>query len=616
MTDRTEPTREEPFALTLHRRTLIRGGLLGGLGLAAAALIGCGGDDDDDDTTAVAPATQVAADDKDEAAAPAETVEAEDTVATIERANGYTSEAGRFVPFQIEEPATAPKFGGTLVHRFTFDPGPLDPAIAIAGGTMTGVNAVYNRLLGVYSGADSDPYARNDLVPELAESWETSEDGLAYTFHLRPGVKFQNIEPLNGRALVAGDAKFSFDRYSETGSPHRSNFLLVSTIEAVDDATLVITLQQPTPDFIFPLATAYSTVHGPELADSGEMLTKAVGTGPMILDYWTGGVGGAFDKNPDYWRGPVKIDRWELPFTLDLAAAEAQFRVGRHDYGLTSETSDDLEKILETNPDTQYFANPLFVGGLALTFNMDLPRWDDVRIRRALSLAYDRQEMLDIIYSGAGIVLPQMDWRFFWEDEPTQESGVLGEWWRHDPDEAKKLLDAAGASDLEFEMMYYNYSNTLNSAPNEVWLDQFSRIGVKLKLSSRDYTEYNSQWTTRSGTTDTYDGWASNAAFTDHFVYGLNHSESSGNRNRINDPQIDTWAAQHQVELDPEVRLELARNVWHRVLDQVYRIPKPSGYRANLLQPWVHGVRYSRGAGSGHHYLDTGYEAFNAWLDK
>ena len=111
-------------------------------------------------------------------------------------------------------------------------------------------------------------------------------------------------------------------------------------------------------------------------------------------------------------------------------------------------------------------------------------------------------------------------------------------------------------------------------------------------------------------------GGLHNAAFADHFVYGLNHSESSGNRNRINDPQIDTWAAQHQVELDPEVRLELARSVWHRVQDQVYRIPKPSGYRANLLQPWVHGVRYSRGAGSGHHYLDTGYEAFNAWLDK
>ena len=620
MTDDHDATRHDPFGITIDRRVLLRGGLLGGLGLAAAALIGCGGgDDDDDDTSTTTTTTQAATTDSDGAAKVAETeatVEAEDTVATIKRATGFTTTAGRFVPWQIEEPDTPPKFGGTLVQRFTFDPGPLDPAIAAAGGTMTGVNAVYNRVLGVYSGWDSDPYARNELVPELAESWETSEDGLAYTFHFRPGVKFQNVAPVNGRELTARDAKFSFDRYAKTGSPHRSNFLHVTSIEAPDDATLVTRLKQPTPDFIFPLAAAYSTVHGPELVDSGEIITRAIGTGPMILDFWRGGDGGAFDKNPDYFRGPVKIDRWELPFVLDLAAAEAQFRVGRHDYGIYAQTSDDIEKIVETNPDTQYFANPLFVGGLALTFNMDLPRWDDVRIRRALSLAYDREEMIDIIYSGAGVVLPQMDWRFFWEEEPTAESGVLGNWWRHDPAEAKKLLDAAGASDLEFEMMYYNYSNVSNSLPNEVWLDQFSRIGIKLKLSSRDYNEYNSQWTTRSGTVDTYDGWASQAAFADHFVYGLNHSESSGNRNRINDPVIDAWAAQHQVELDPEVRLELARNVWHRVLDQVWRITKGSGYTAQLQQPWVRGLRYSRGPGSGHSYLDTGYEAYNTWLDK
>ena len=84
------------------------------------------------------------------------------------------------MPWQIDEPDKPVKFGGTLVQRFTFDPGPLDPAIAAAGGTMTGVNLIYNRLIGVYSGWDSDPYARNDLVPELAEGWEISEDGLTY----------------------------------------------------------------------------------------------------------------------------------------------------------------------------------------------------------------------------------------------------------------------------------------------------------------------------------------------------------------------------------------------------------------------------------------------------
>ena len=157
MSNHTEPTREAPFALTLHRRTLLRGGMLGGLGLTAAALIGCGGDDDDDSgatTTTTTQATATASDDADDdAAAVAETeeeVEAEDTVATIKRATGFTTAAGRFVPWQIEEPDTPVKFGGTLVQRFTFDPGPLDPAIAAAGGTMTGVNLIYNRLIALH----------------------------------------------------------------------------------------------------------------------------------------------------------------------------------------------------------------------------------------------------------------------------------------------------------------------------------------------------------------------------------------------------------------------------------------------------------------------------------
>ena len=206
----------------------------------------------------------------------------------------------------------------------------------------------------------------------------------------------------------------------------------------------MITVKQPTPDFIFPLATPYTTVHGPELVDSGEIGLTAIGTGPMILDHWTSGVGGAFDKNPDYFRKEVKIDRWELPFVLDLGAAEAQFRVGRHDYGISAATSDDLEKILETNPDTQYFGNPLFASTFALNFNLDLPKWQDERIRRGLSLAYDRDEMLAIMYSGAGVILPQMDWRYFWEEEPSPDTGVLGNWWRYDPDEAREAARRGG----------------------------------------------------------------------------------------------------------------------------------------------------------------------------
>jgi peptide/nickel transport system substrate-binding protein len=608
------------FAFTVSRRTLLRGGLLGGAGLAAAALIGCGDDDDDDDddgvgeATATATATE-AGGGEGTATATAEGDDGEETRAPGQYQDGFVSSQGRYVPYNFAEPATEPKRGGTLIQRYTFNPGPLDPVATGAGGTNTAINAVYNRVIGIYNQPDSDPYAKNDLIPELGESWETSADGLTYTFHIRSGVNFHNISPVDGRELTAEDVVFSWSRYRDEGA-HRSNFSNVTSIDAPDANTVVITLAGAQPDFIYPLSGSFATIHPHELVDAGEIVTKAIGTGPMIVDFWTNGEGGAFDRNPDYALGDVKIDRWELPYVLDVGAAKAQFRVGNHDYGLGAATGDELEEILGTNPDSQYFGQPLFASTFALNFNMDLARWQDERVRRALSLAYDREELLDIIYDGVGVVLPQMDWRYFWDEAPQLGDEVLGNWWRYDPDEAKKLLDAAGASDIAFDLMFYNYSPTANSLQNEVLLAQYQAQGINMSLQSVDYSEYNSQWTTRSGETDSYQGWASFESTPQHYVYGLNHSESTGNRNRVSDPQIDAWAAQHRVELDEDVRTELARNVWNRMQDQVYRIEMASGNSANLQQPWVRGLRYARTIGSGHFYLDTGYEATNVWLDK
>ena len=618
MAHESDEARNEPFAFMIHRRTLLRGGLLGGVGLAAAALIGCGGDDDDDDDgTAASPAVQATAGGGTATTTPADDTEDGEETAAAAPSGGITTPQGRFVPYNFPEPDVPPKFGGTLTHRFIFDPGPLDPAVAAAGGTQTAVNGIYNRLIGVYNKPDYDPFSINRLQPEIAESWETSPDGLSYTFHVRPDVTFHNVPPHNGRRLTSQDVQFTYNRYKDPGSVHRSNFAKVAAIEAPDDDTVVIRMSVPQPDFIYPLATPYSTIHSHELVDSGEMISKAVGTGPMILDHWTPGDGGAFDKNPDYWLDDVKIDRWELPLIRDLGAAEAQFRVGRLDYGMSASTSDDLEKILETNPDTQYFTGPLQTSTTALTFNMDLPRWQDVRIRRAISLAVDREELLDIIFSGLGVVMPQMDWRYFFDESPADNPALLGNYWRHAPDESKKLLEAAGATDLEFDIVFYNYSNTNNAFQNEVLREQLGRVGVTFNLRSVDYTEFNSQWTTRTGEADTYDGWTSFNPTAEHYVYGLNHSESSGNRNRIVDPQIDVWAEQHQVELDEEVRKDLAKNVWDRVRDQAYRVSKAAGYGFQLQQPWVRGVRYANtSVGSGHFYLDSGYEVTNAWIDK
>jgi len=113
-----------------------------------------------------------------------------------------------------------------------------------------------------------------------------------------------------------------------------------------------------------------------------------------------------------------------------------------------------------------------------------------------------------------------------------------------------------------------------------------------------------------------YDGWLSFSPTAEQYVYGLHHSKSPGNRYRINDPEIDAWADQHQVELDPAKRRDLAQKVWNKVYDQVYRVDKPTAFGLSVYQPWIRGLRTGRGIGSGQHYLDIQNVVRYSWIDK
>ena len=231
---------EQWWATAHDRRTLLRGALLGGAGLAAAALIGCGDDDDDDAAVApVATATQAAA--ATEAAAPDEP-------------EGLVTPAGNVIPLQFPEPAGAtPKPGGVLKQAVAWNVGPIDPTVSAAGGTIGPGRAAYNRVIGFVSGPDADPF-KIEFRPELAESWERSEDGLSYTFHLNDGVKFHNVDPLDGRDFTSGDVKYAWDRYA-AGGAQSQYFTAVSSIEAPDDLTVVVNMKSPQPDFLTPIAS-------------------------------------------------------------------------------------------------------------------------------------------------------------------------------------------------------------------------------------------------------------------------------------------------------------------------------------------------------------------------
>jgi ABC-type transport system substrate-binding protein len=245
-------------------------------------------------------------------------------------------------------------------------------------------------------------------------------------------------------------------------------------------------------------------------------------------------------KNPEYWRGQILVDGITCKVITDGAAQLAAFRAKQIDFGYTvGSNPQDLDTLLKTNPDVQAAATQPVNSTFAISFNLDNPKWQDVRIRRASSLAVDRNELIQIVSAGQAVALPTFPWIFLFDQQPTAESGALGKWWKTDIAQAKSLLDAAGAANLQMPMIYYNYADASNSRPNGVLVDQLRRAGITLAPQGVDYTEFNSQWI-GAKFADVADGWAAQGFDTDNFFYQHMRSDSTGNRWRIKDAEIDT----------------------------------------------------------------------------
>lgn len=579
----------------LSRRSVLRASALGGAGLAAAALIGCGSKKKEEKAS-TAPAEKPAA-----------------TAAAAQLPG--VDVGGKRIPYNFPEPAgKTPKDGGTLNVGVTWDVSTYDPSKSAAGGTITVPNTVSDRLLGFKRGPQADPF-KLELVPELAQTWERTPDGMSYTFKLAPNVKWQNVAPLNGRPFTAADVKYAYERYQKEGV-HKPYFSNVKSIEAPDAATVKITLSKPQPDFLVPLASRYTTMHAKEMVDSGEIDKKPVGTGPMIFKSGSQGQGVSLVKNPDYWGGKLHLDGLEYKVMTDASARLAAFRAKQVEFAYSvGDTAPDLEALLKSTPDTQVTAAAPVNSTFAISFNLTNPKWQDIRIRRAISLAMDREEMIKVVYQGFGKALPTFPWIFVFDKEPAAESGAFGAWWKTDRTQAKALLQAAGQADLAIPMIYYNYSDSSNSRPNEVLVDQFRQVGIKLEAKKTDYTEFNSQWV-GSKFADVADGWAAQGFDTDNFFYQHVRSDSTGNRWRMSDPDLDKWADQQRVELDPQKRREILKKIWDKELDQVYRVEKPAAIGFVPYAATLRGYRSVGVLGANSYYYDWGPALKDIWLDK
>jgi ABC-type transport system substrate-binding protein len=474
-------------------------------------------------------------------------------------------------------------------------------------------NTVYNRLLGFTRGAKRNLDNYYELVPELAQSWERTPDGLVYTFKLRPGVKWQNVAPLNGRDFKAADAKRAYERYAVDGV-HRSFWVQLDKIETPDDLTLKVTLKKSLADFINPLASRYQTIFPPETVDEGSIDKKVIGTGPMIMKEAIPGQRVAFDGNPAYWEKKPYLDGFEFQPSPDAAARLSAFRSGNVDWGYSIVTTvRDVESLLSSNPQTRIQILPVQTPTFSIKLNMRNPKFQDERVRQAMMLALDRDRIVATLFEGYGLTVPGILWSTVLDEEPKSGDPALGRWWRYAPEEAKQMLRAAGHENLEFGMPYYNYNVTQNERQNSLIADMFGAVGIKMNFRLSDYTEYNSQLI-GAKYEDAIDGWPTpGSGDSDIYYYVQVHSKSPGNRDTINDPDIDKWAEEQQVQLDPAKRKEIQRKIWDRVLDKAYRIDKAGGNNFYAYPPYLHGLQFG---GSQTDFYDWGVQLAQAWLDK
>ena len=517
-------------------------------------------------------------------------------------------------PYNFPEPNKTPQPGGIMKVAATWNLQSLDPIDSAAGGTVTVPNMVYNRLIGYKRGPCADVF-QPEIEPELAASWERSPDGLTFTFAIQSHATWQNVAPLNGRNFTAEDAAYALNRYATEGV-HTSYYANVAGFEAPDELTMKINMAQATADFLNPLASNKQTIFPKEIVDDGSIKTAAVGTGPMILTGLELGHNVLFSKNPDYWEQQVYLDGFEFLIMPDHAARRAQFRVGNVDYasGLVSNVR-DVNNLLQTNPYVQVNFLPTTYNSISLGMNLTLEKYQDVRVRRALSMAIDRQEMIDTVFEGLGKALNIIPWPFLFSEEQAVGSPEVGPYLQYNPDEARKLLAAAGAEGLDIENSYYAYSTGLEQM-TEIAQAQLAEVGINMTSGKVDYTEFNSQWVASKLPDFSTSGWSTSGYDADNWFHGQVHSQSPGNRWRINDAEIDGWADAQQIQLDPEARSELWRKIWDRDLDQAYRPTLPSGFGIEVYQPWVRGLRFTGTApGDNGSYYTWGDQVHSAWID-
>lgn len=404
----------------------------------------------------------------------------------------------------------------TLNIGLDADPPQLDPHLSSAAVDRQTYQSLFNKLIDINEDLE--------FIPELAVSWDVSDDGLVYTFGLQEDVVFHDGEPFNAEAV-----KYNFDRMlnPDMNSPRLSEISMISEVKVIGDYEIEITLSEPSAPFLAALTDRAGMMVSPLAAEElgDDFANKPVGTGPYKFVERVAQSHISLERFDDYWRGAPAIENIKI-----LPYADANVRVTN----LVSGELDILNKIaykdiktLDENPDiTLMEKEGLGFNGIHL--NTAVEPLNNKAVRQAINLAVDREAITNVVFHGGAVPsvspFPSTSW-----------AAPDFEFPNADVEQAKKILQDAGISDVNFTMKIS--PNPEDEQTAQMIQSMLGEIGITMDIEMVEFGTLLDQM----GTGDfqaAHNGW-SGRIDPDGNTYRFFYTDSANNYTNYSNPVMD-----------------------------------------------------------------------------
>lgn len=503
--------------------------------------------------------------------------------------------------------APVAKRGGKLAYMCSTSANTLNPYVVAGPAERMTVGPIYETFLTYRYTPGVDYRIDYEAVPFLAEGWEQPNE-TTYIFRVRKGIKWHD-----GNDFTADDVVFSYNygRDPNNAFPVVDFLYAIDALESTDKYTLKITTKGPAADLLMKLADPNMFVLPKHVYDRGDKFEKlAIGTGPFKYKEFQAGEFSRSSRNDDYWqKGRPYPDAVECFYRMDQSATIAAFVSKKFDL-IHLQDKPQLDAVLRSLPDAKY-ATAYGDYGYSIIMKLEKAPFSDIRIRKAMHLAIDRQSLVKTAALGDAVINPpgMTGWKTGWIIPQDELQKMPGYRLPKDQDlaEAKRLLAEAGYPMGFKGGLLVSTEYATGKRLNEPIVEQLRGIGVDLTMEGTTTPALMTRL--MKGEYDIALALAASASF--KYQWNFFHSKGAYNKMGIIDPKLDEYLEAQRFVLDVEKRKKASIDMQRLMEEKLYAIPTIELGVFPAWQPWVHDYYYNPGAAT---MLDA-VNYSKIWLD-